>query len=110
MPEHQFTPASPDFACTCTVLIQEQDFRAKGTATQKKKAKQVAAKEMLMQLQRWFHDGERLEVKEPEASVAPSAEEQASQSAPASISTSHPILVKELKNGQNFIGFLQQLC
>ena len=25
-------------------------------------------------------------------------------------SISHPLLVKELKDGQNFIGFLQQLC
>ena len=31
-------------------------------------------------------------------------------SAQKSSSISHPILRKELKDGQNFIGFLQQLC
>ena len=110
MPAYQFTPASPDFVCTCTVLVQVQSFRAKETATQKKKAKQVAAQAMLVQLQRWFHDGERVEVEEPEASVTPSVEEQESQPTQASASISHPLLEKELKDGQNFIGFLQQLC
>ena len=52
MPGYQFAPAGPEFVCTCTALVQEQDFSAKGTAAQKKKAKQVAAKEMLMQLQK----------------------------------------------------------
>ena len=110
MPAYQFTPAGPDFICTCTVLVQVQSFRAKETATQKKKAKQVAAQAMLMQLQRWFHDGERVEVEAPEASVTPSVKAQETQPAPASAPISHPLLEKELKDGQNFIGFLQQLC
>ena len=110
MPAYQFTQAGPDFICTCTVLVQEQDFKAKAAATQKKKAKQVAAQAMLMQLQRWFYDGERVEVEAPEASVTPSVEAQESQPAQASASISHPLLEKELKDGQNFIGFLQQLC
>ena len=110
MPAYQFTQAGPDFICTCTLLVQDQEFRAKAAATQKKKAKQVAAQAMLMQLQRWFHDGERVEVEEPEASVMSSVEEQESQPVPASASISHPLLEKELKDGQNFIGFLQQLC
>ena len=110
MPAYQFTQAGPDFICTCTVLVQEQDFRAKAAATQKKKAKQVAAKAMLIQLQRWFHDGERVEVEAPEASVTPSVEAQETQPAQASAPISHPLLEKELKDGQNFIGFLQQLC
>ena len=110
MPAYQFTQAGPDFICTCTALVEEQDFTAKATATQKKKAKQEAAKAMLMQLQRWFHYGERVEVEEPEVSVITAAEEQTSQPAPTSAPISHPLLEKQLKDGQNFIGFLQQLC
>ena len=110
MPAYQFTQAGPDFICTCILLVQEQDFRAKAAATQKKKAKQVAAQAMLMQLQRWFYDGERVEVDESEAPVMPSVEAQETQPAQAPASISHPLLVKELKDGQNFIGFLQQLC
>ncbi|MBE9063479.1 RNB domain-containing ribonuclease, partial [cf. Phormidesmis sp. LEGE 11477] len=110
MPAYQFTQAGSDFICTCTAPVQEQDFRAKATATQKKKAKQEAAKGMLVQLQRWFHYGERIEVEEPESSVTASVEEQTSQPAPTTAPISHPLLVKQLKDGQNFIGFLQQLC
>ena len=110
MPAYQFTQAGSDFICTCTALVEEQDFTAKATATQKKKAKQEAAKGMLMQLQRWFHYGERIEVEEPEASVTTAVEEQTSQPEQASAPISHPLLMKQLKDGQNFIGFLQQLC
>ena len=110
MPAYQFTQSGPDFICTCTAAVQEQDFRAKATATQKKKAKQVAAKAMLVQLQRWFHYGERIEVEETEVSVTTAVEEQTSQPASASAPISHPLLMKQLKDGQNFIGFLQQLC
>ena len=110
MPDYQFTQAGSDFICTCTAPVQEQDFRAKATATQKKKAKQEAAKGMLMQLQRWFHYGKRIVVEEPEVSVTTAVEEQQSQPAPASTPISHPLLMKQLKDGQNFIGFLQQLC
>ena len=110
MPAYQFTQAGSDFICTCTAPVQDQDFTAKATATQKKKAKQEAAKGMLMQLQRWFHYGERIEVEEPEASVTTAVEEQTSQPAPTTAPISHPLLVKQLKDGQNFIGFLQQLC
>ncbi len=110
MPTYQFTQAGSDFICTCTAPVQEQDFRAKATAAQKKKAKQEAAKGMLMQLQRWFHYGERIEVEEPEASVTTAVEEPKSQPPPASAPVSHPLLEKQFKDGQNFIGFLQQLC
>jgi dsRNA-specific ribonuclease len=110
MPAYQFTQAGSDFICTCIAPVEEQDFRAKATATQKKKAKQEAAKEMLVQLQRWFHYGERIEVEAPEASVTTAVEEQTSQPEQASAPISHPLLVKQLKDGQNFIGFLQQLC
>ena len=110
MPAYQFTQSGPDFICTCTAAVQEQDFRAKATATQKKKAKQVAAKAMLVQLQRWFHHGEQVEVEESEAPVTSSVEEQKSQPEQAVVPISHPLLVKQLKDGQNFIGFLQQLC
>ena len=110
MPNYQFTQAGSDFICTCTVLVQDQEFRAQATATQKKKAKQEAAKGMLMQMQRWFHYGERIEVEEPEASVTTAVEEQKSQPEQTSAPISHPLLVKQLKDGQNFIGFLQQLC
>ena len=110
MPAYQFTQAVSDFICTCTALVEEQNFTAKATATQKKKAKQEAAKGMLVQLQRWFHHGERVEVEEPEGSVTTAAEEQTSQPEQASAPISHPLLMKQLKDGQNFIGFLQQLC
>ena len=110
MPAYQFTQAGSDFICTCTALVEEQDFTAKAAATQKKKAKQEAAKEMLVQLQRWFHYGDRIEVEEPEVSVTTAVEEQKSQPASATAPISHPLLVKQLKDGQNFIGFLQQLC
>ena len=110
MPDYQFTAAGADFTCTCTVLIQELSFRAIGTTTQKKKAKQVAAKEILIQLQRWFQHGERVEVEEPVSPTAASPQEQAIQTTPAAVAIAHPLLVKELKDGQNFIGFLQQLC
>ncbi|MEN8443688.1 MAG: RNB domain-containing ribonuclease, partial [Cyanobacteria bacterium J06555_13] len=55
LPAYQFAEAGSEFACTCTVLVQDQTFNVKGTAAQKKKAKQVAAQEALRQLQRWFH-------------------------------------------------------
>ena len=110
MPAYQFTQAGSDFICACITPVGEQDFKAKATATQKKKAKQEAAKGMLMQLQRWFHYGERIEVEEPEASFTTAVEEQTSQPAPTSAPISHPLLEKQLKDGQNFIGFLQQLC
>ncbi|MGB3671659.1 MAG: RNB domain-containing ribonuclease [Phormidesmis sp.] len=110
LPAYQFTAAGSDFTCTCTVLIQELSFRAKGTTAQKKKAKHVAAREMLIQLQRWFQHGERVEVDDSESSVTASSQEQATQIAQPSALISHSILEKELKDGQNFIGFLQQLC
>ena len=113
LPAYQFKGESPAFECTCTVQIQGQLFNGKGTAAQKKKAKHVAAKATLIHLQRWFQHGERVEVDEPdelETSVAPSVEKKANKPAQASASISHPLLVKQLKDGQNFIGFLQQLC
>ncbi|MBE9064095.1 RNB domain-containing ribonuclease [cf. Phormidesmis sp. LEGE 11477] len=110
MPAYQFTQAGSDFICTCTAPVQEQDFTAKATATQKKKAKQEAARGMLVQLQRWFHHGERIGIEEPEAPAATAVEEQTSQPERASAPISHPLLMKQLKDGQNFIGFLQQLC
>ena len=113
LPTYQFTEAGSDFICTCTVLAQAQSFIAPGAAAQKKKAKQVAAKEMLVQLQRWFRDGERVAVDElvPVAADTVKAQaDQASQPGSGSASIAHPILKKELKDGQNFIGFLQQLC
>ena len=110
LPVYQFAEAGSDFTCTCTALVQELSFRAKGTTAQKKKAKHVAAREMLIQLQRWFQQGERVEMDEPEASVTASTQAQATQTTQTAALISHPILVKELKDGQNFIGFLQQLC
>ena len=110
LPTYQFTGASPESVCTCTVLIREQSFSAKGIAAQKKKAKHVAAREMLIQLQRWFLQGERVTIEEPESSVTASTQAQVTQTAHTAASISHPLLVKELKDGQNFIGFLQQLC
>ena len=109
LPAYQFVEAGSDFSCTCTVLVQELTFSAKGTTAQKKQAKHLAAREMLRQLQRWFQQGERVEMDEPEASVTASTQAQATQTAALTLK-SHPILVKELKDGQNFIGFLQQLC
>ena len=110
LPAYQFVESGSDFTCDCTVLVQELAFSAKGTAAQKKKAKHVAAREMLIQLQRWFQHGERIEMDEPESSVTSSIQEQATQTTQTAVSISHPLLVKELKDGQNFIGFLQQLC
>ncbi|PZO11528.1 MAG: exoribonuclease II [Leptolyngbya foveolarum] len=110
LPTYQFTGASPEFVCTCTVVVQGQSFSGKGTTAQKKKAKHVAAKATFIQLQRWFQYGERVEVDEPEISVTDTVEVQDIQPAQASASVSHPILLKQLKDGQNFIGFLQQLC
>ncbi|MEN8443751.1 MAG: double-stranded RNA binding motif domain-containing protein, partial [Cyanobacteria bacterium J06555_13] len=51
-----------------------------------------------------------VEIDEPAVSLAASDEAQESDPTPASVSTPPPILQKELKDGQNFIGFLQQLC
>ena len=116
LPAYQFTGVSPAFVCTCTVQVQGQSFSGRGTTAQKKKAKHVAAKATLIHLQRWFQHGERVELDEPdepdelETSVAPSAEKKANKPAQASASISHPLLVKQIKDGQNFIGFLQQLC
>lgn len=110
LPKYQFMEASSEFVCTCTVLPQQQSFCARGMAAQKKTAKQVAAKEALVQLQRWFHYGERVAVDEPEPSVIDSVEAQGIQATQSSAPISHPLLVKQLKDGQNFIGFLQQLC
>ena len=110
LPAYQFVEAGSDFTCTCTVLVQELSFSAKGTTAQKKKAKHLAAREMLIQLQRWFQYGERVEMDEPESSVTSSIQEQATQTTQTAASISHPLLGKELKDGQNFIGFLQQLC
>ena len=110
MPAYQFTEAGADFTCTCTVLIQALSFSAIGTTTQKKKAKQVAARAMLIQLQRWFQRGERIEIEKLTPSVAATPQEPVTQTTQAATSISHPLLVKDLKDGQNFIGFLQQLC
>ena len=110
LPAYQFTGASPEFVCTCTVLIEEQSFYAKGTSAQKKQAKHVAAKETLVQLRRWFQQGERVVVDEPETVVATPTQRKGMRTAQASAAISHPLLDKELKDGQNFIGFLQQLC
>ena len=110
LPTYQVAEVSPDFVCNCTVLVQEQSFSAKGTAAQKKKAKQVAAKEMLVQLQRWFLHGERVEIDEPETSAIDSVEAQEGQPASAPASIFHPILRQPLEDSQNFIGLLQQLC
>ena len=115
LPEYQYKGVSPEFVCSCIVQIEGQSFIGKGTAAQKKKAKQVAAKATLVQLQRWFHHGERVEVDasdELEIPAVPSADKKANTPAQAlaSASISHPLLVKQLKDGQNFIGFLQQLC
>ena len=65
---------------------------------------------MIVQLQRWFHDGERVEVDELETLLADATEVQESRTASAAVPATHPILVKPLKDGQNFIGFLQELC
>ncbi|MFK8185431.1 MAG: RNB domain-containing ribonuclease [Phormidesmis sp.] len=116
LPEYQVIGESPEFVCTCTVQVQEQTFIGNAITPRKKKGKQDAAKETLIQLQKRFRYGDRMEVEidEPEVLVAPLAEEEEPQpakaSAPASTSISHPLLVKQLKDGQNFIGFLQQLC
>ena len=116
LPAYQFAAASAGFVCTCSVQVQAQTFTGKGTASQKKKAKQAAAKEAFMQLQRWFRDGDRVEEEEPEKVEVPErvsvplAEAPAVEPALASASVSHPLLQKQLKDGQNYIGFLQQLC
>ena len=117
LPAYQYhRVSSPAFVCTCTVQIDRSSRSAgRGTTAQKKKAKQVAAKATLVHLQRWFQHGERVELDESdelEISAVPSADKKANKPAQAlaSASISHPLLVKQLKDGQNFIGFLQQLC
>jgi len=116
LPAYEFTGESPKFICTCTVQVQEQTFIGKSIAPQKKKGKQDAAKETLVKLQERFQYGDRVEVEidESEVLLPPSAEEEETQpskaSAPASTSITHPLLLKQLKDGQNYIGFLQQLC
>ena len=54
MPAYQFAAASSGFVCTCTVQVQAEAFTSKETASQKKQAKQLAAKETFVQLQRWL--------------------------------------------------------
>ena len=44
LPAYQFTGASPEFVCTCTVVVQGQPFSGQGTTAQKKQAKQIAAR------------------------------------------------------------------
>ena len=115
LPEYQYKGVSPEFVCSCIVQIEGQSLIGKGTAAQKKKAKQVAAKATLVQLQRWFQYGERVEVDESdelETPVASFADKKANEprSTQTLASVSHPLLLKQLKDGQNFIGFLQQLC
>ena len=116
MPAYQFAAASTGFVCTCSVQVQAETFTSQETASQKKQAKQLAAKETFVQLQRWFADGERAIVEEPENVAEPervatrSVEAQTVKPAISSASVSHPLLQKQLKDGQNFIGFLQQLC
>ena len=110
LPTYQFAEASPDFICTCTVLVDDQSFIAKGLATQKKQAKQHASREMIWQLQRWFRYGERAKVDEIEASIATTGEAQPNESESTLAAISHPLLTKPLEDGQNFIGCLQELC
>ena len=116
MPAYQFAAASTGFVCTCSVQVQAETFTSQETASQKKQAKQLAAKETFVQLQRWFTAGERAIVEEPENVAEPervatrSVEAQTVKPAISSASVSHPLLQKQLKDGQNFIGFLQQLC
>ena len=108
LPAYQFTQAGADFVCTCTVIVQEQLFSGQGTTSQKKKARHLAAKETLVQLQRWFQYGERVDVDESE--ISPAAAVENKKNPPTTASVPHPLLTKQLKDGQNFIGFLQQLC
>jgi len=114
LPAYQFTGESPEFICTCTVRVQVQTFIGNAIAPQKKKGKQDAAKETLVKLQERFRYGDRVEMKIDESEVVltpPAKEVQLSKaSAPASTSITHPLLRKQLKDGQNYIGFLQQLC
>ncbi|PZO60787.1 MAG: exoribonuclease II [Phormidesmis priestleyi] len=110
LPAYQFTGASPEFVCTCTVVVQGQSFSGKGITAQKKQAKHIAAKATLIQLQSWFQSGERVEIEQPELSATDTVEAQETQAAQATVSVSHPLLQKQLKDGQKFIGFLQQLC
>ncbi|MEO0645448.1 MAG: double-stranded RNA binding motif domain-containing protein, partial [Cyanobacteria bacterium J06650_10] len=70
-----------------------------GTTSQKKKAKQLAAKDTLIQLQRWFQHGERIE--------SDKSERQPTQVSPSALP---PMLFTQLDDGENFIGLLQQLC
>ena len=109
MPVYQFAATSAGFVCICTVQVQTETFTAKETASQKKKAKQAAAKAAFIQLQRWFQYGDRVE-EEPEHVAISSVEVPTIKPAIASVSISHPLLHKQLKDGQNYIGFLQQLC
>ena len=110
LPAYQFAATNSGFVCTCTVQVQVQTFTAKGTALQKKKAKQSAAKETFSQLQRWFQVGDRVKIAASKPVAASSAQAEAVEPTLDSASLSHPILKKQLKDGQNYIGFLQQLC
>ena len=100
LPTYQVTGKSSDFVCICTVLVHDQTFQAEGTALQKKKAKQIAAKETLTKLQSWIQYNEQVEMKEPTPA----------ETGMVVTPITHPILVSELIDGQNFIGFLQELC
>ena len=110
MPTYQFAAASPGFVCNCTVQIQSETFTSQGTAAQKKQAKHAAAKAVFVQIQSWFRDGKRVEVEEPEVIATRPVEAPEEKPAIAAASVSHPLLQKQLKDGQNYIGFLQQLC
>ncbi|MEL6555910.1 MAG: RNB domain-containing ribonuclease [Cyanobacteria bacterium J06621_11] len=99
LPAYQFTEAGAGFLCTCSVFVEEEAFQGSGTTSQKKKAKQLAAKDTLIQLQRWFQHGERIE--------SDKSERQPTQVSPAALP---PILFTQLDDGENFIGLLQQLC
>lgn len=110
LPAYDYTEAGADFICDCSLQIDSQSFSGKGKTAQKKKSKQIAAKTMLMQLQSWYLHGERLDLDDPALSVACSEVESPPQVPQPSALISHPLLKKDLKDDQNFIGFLQQLC
>ena len=111
LPSYEYTEAGSDFICTCSLQIEEEPgFVSRGKTSQKKKAKQAAAKAMLIQMQSWFLRGERLEVDDLESWVASAEVVAVTEVDPAPTLASQPILQKDFEEEQNFIGLLQELC
>lgn len=110
LPAYQVTGKSSDFICICRILVHNETFQAKGAALQKKKAKQIAAKETLTKLQRRIEHNKQVEMKEPTPAGTGVVVTHDLQTVQASVLIPHPILASELIDGQNFIGLLQQLC